>query len=288
MLLMFHWMHSRSVSPTLRRFAWGVSSGSITGLQNFLKDSSTLLKAERPPGQGLPWYLPLFAILAIVSAFSGLLLLTACMKRYDATYSSAMFVGSFVVSASIMSACHYSTFQHLETLWNQILYPAGLLILMGGVLLLVKEKKESPEGDNDDDSEEDDITGISTPEERSESETKTMRHELVRTSKVMPTVFNFVSDDIVSCTPMHIHAFSLVFRFAMCFLALGTLAIIVFAACAEYVISLRTWCSGYKSVARVPIMASHICLSKAKLWHGSICICVAVHILMVNVLFFHS
>ena len=210
MLLMFYWMLSRSVSPTLRRFAWGVSSGSITGLQNFLKDSSTLLKAERPPGQGLPWYLPLFAILAIVSAFSGLLLLTACMKRYDATYSSAMFVGSFVVSASIMSACHYSTFQHLETLWNQILYPAGLLILMGGVLLLVKEKKESSDGDDNDDNE-DDITGISTPEERSESETRTRHHELVRTSKVMPIVSNFVSDDPVSCISMHI----LVFCFAM-------------------------------------------------------------------------
>jgi hypothetical protein len=212
MLLMFYWMHGRSVSPTLRRFAWGVSSGSITGLQNFLKDSSTLLKADRAPGQGLPWYLPLFAVLAIVSAFSGLLLLTACMKRYDATYSSAMFVGSFVVSASIMSACHYSTFQHLETLWNQILYPAGLLILMGGVLLLVKEKKEAPEGGDDDEDSEDCITGISTTEERSELEaksSKTRNRELVRRSKLMQNVSNFVSDDIVSCTLMHINAFAL-------------------------------------------------------------------------------
>jgi hypothetical protein len=151
MLLMFHWMHNHSVSPTLKRFAWGVSSGSITGLQNFLKDSSTLLKATRAPGQGLPWYLYLFAILAIVSAFSGLLLLTACMKRYNATYSSAMFVGSFVVSASIMSAAHYKTFMHLETLWNKILYPAGLSILMGGVYMLVKETKEAPDGDDDED-----------------------------------------------------------------------------------------------------------------------------------------
>jgi hypothetical protein len=85
----------------------------------------------------------------IVSAFSGLLILMACMKRYDATYSSAMFVGSFVVSASIMSAAHYSTFAHLETLWNKILYPAGLSILMGGVLMLVKGSKEEPNGDDD-------------------------------------------------------------------------------------------------------------------------------------------
>jgi drug/metabolite transporter (DMT)-like permease len=177
---MFHWMYHRSVSPTLKRFAWGVSSGSITGLQNFLKDSSTLLKADRAPGQGLPWYLPLFAILAIVSAFSGLLLLTACMKRYNATYSSAMFVGSFVVSASIMSACHYSTFAHLETLWNKILYPAGLLILMGGVLMLVKETKEAP---NDDDEDEEDNNDC-TPDERSELEptpSETRRREMVRT-----------------------------------------------------------------------------------------------------------
>jgi drug/metabolite transporter (DMT)-like permease len=190
MLLMFYWMRHRSVSPTLKRFAWGVSSGSITGLQNFLKDASTLLKATRASGQGFPWYLPLFAILAVLSAFSGLLLLTACMKRYDATYSAAMFVGSFVVSASIMSMCHYSTFAHLETLWNKILYPAGLLILMGGVLMLVQEKKEPP-----DDNDEDDSSGTSTPEERSESESalsKTRRSEMVRTPWELQNVSDFV------------------------------------------------------------------------------------------------
>jgi hypothetical protein len=201
MVLIFYWMHHRSVSPTLKRFAWGVSSGSITGLQNFLKDASTLLKATRA-SQGLPWYLPLFAILAIVSAFSGLLLLTACMKRYDATYSSAMFVGSFVVSSSIMSAAHYSTFAHLETLWNKILYPSGLLILMGGVLLLVQEQKE-PNDDN-----EDDITGTSTvtPSERSEMEatpSKTRHSEMVSTSSVLQNVSNFVRRSRL----MHPHAF---------------------------------------------------------------------------------
>ena len=82
-------------------------------------------------------------ILAIGTAFAGLLFLTACMKRYDATYSSAMFVGSFVVSASIMSAIHYDTFQHLQSLWNFVLYPAGLVILMAGVYILVVETKET-------------------------------------------------------------------------------------------------------------------------------------------------
>jgi hypothetical protein len=63
---------------------------------------------------------------------------------------------------------------------------------MGGVLLLVKEKKEPPEGDDDgDDSDDDVITGISTPEERSELETKTRNRELVRTLKVMQIVSHF-------------------------------------------------------------------------------------------------
>lgn len=39
--LLGYWM-TRSRSKTLRRFAWGVSGGSITGLQNFLKDSLTV------------------------------------------------------------------------------------------------------------------------------------------------------------------------------------------------------------------------------------------------------
>jgi hypothetical protein len=182
---MFHWMHHRSVSPTLKRFAWGVSSGSITGLQNFLKDSSTLLKATRAPGQGLPWYLPLLAILAIGSAFSGLLLLTACMKRYDATYSAAMFVGSFVISASIMSAAHYSTFAHLETLWNKILYPCGLLILIGGVLMLAKEKKEPPDDDAEDS--DDSTPGVSVRSESETSPSKTQNCEMVRMYLLLTT-----------------------------------------------------------------------------------------------------
>jgi hypothetical protein len=92
------------------------------------------------------------------------------------------------------------------------LYPTGLLILMLGVLLLVKEKKDVPEGDNDSSDEEENITGASTPEERSELETKSRHHELVRTSKMMQIACNFVSDDPVSCTlaytciSMHLHS----------------------------------------------------------------------------------
>lgn len=101
----------------------------------------------------MTWYLPLFALLAGASAFTGLLMLTACMKRYDATYSAASFVGSFVVSASIMSAVHYKTFSDLDGLSGYVLYPLGLLVLGAGVLMLVRASRE-PLEDEDDDSEE--------------------------------------------------------------------------------------------------------------------------------------
>lgn len=130
-------------NPTMKRFAWGVSGGSITGFQNFLKDSLTIIKASNESGESFPILLYIFAFFAILSSFGGLLFLTACMKRYDATFSSAMFVGSFVISASIMSAMHYNTFSNLEGIWNWIMYPLGLIILMIGVKMLVNATSES-------------------------------------------------------------------------------------------------------------------------------------------------
>lgn len=128
-------------SPRLQRFAWGVSGGSITGLQNFLKDALTLLKTSA--------WSPLFFLFvagAAFSAFGGLVLLTLTMKRYDATYSAAMFVGSFVVSASIMSAIHYHTFAHLSSVLDYVCYPGGLMLLLVGVVLLARtELDESNE-----------------------------------------------------------------------------------------------------------------------------------------------
>lgn len=138
MLLLLYWM--KRGSSVLKRFAWGAAGGSITGQQNFLKDSLTILKASHG---SFPWYLPVMALLAIVTAFVGLLLLTACMKRYDATYSSAMFVGSFVISASVMSAVHYDTFGNLQKIYDVILYPLGLLTLMFGIYILVHETTET-------------------------------------------------------------------------------------------------------------------------------------------------
>ena len=155
MLILWIWMqydgtnnsdnNNNHVRETLKRFSWGAAGGSVTGLQNFLKDSLTILKAvqvEEDTGGSFTWYLPIMVLLAAGSAFGGLLFLTACMKRYDATFSSAMLVGSFVVSASIMSAVHYATFAHLESAWNWVLYPLGLVILMAGVWMLVHEQEQ--------------------------------------------------------------------------------------------------------------------------------------------------
>ena len=135
-LLLVHWI-KHSKSSTIRRFAWGVSGGSLTGFQNFLKDSLTILKCGIRE-DNVPWGLLIcLSCLAALTSFTGLLLLTSYMKRYDATYSAAMFVGSFVVSASIMSAVHYDTFYHLND--NCVFYPTGLFILMTGVHMLITE-----------------------------------------------------------------------------------------------------------------------------------------------------
>ena len=135
-----------SESPVLRRFAWGSFGGAVTGLQNFLKDALTISKDTH--GASYPWFFYLFILFAAGSAFGGLLMLTACMKRYDAAYSAASFVGSFVVSASIMSAVHYNTFAFLDTVWNYVLYPVGLAVLIVGVYVLVLESREVSDDDD--------------------------------------------------------------------------------------------------------------------------------------------
>jgi hypothetical protein len=131
-------------SPALKRFAWGVAGGSVTGLQNFLKDSLIVLKATRQQhgSHHIPWWFYLLVVMAIISAFTGLCLLTACMKRFDVTFSSAMFVGSFIVSTSIMSVTHYGTFENLQTVWSDVMYPVGLVVLMIGVVLLAHDTGE--------------------------------------------------------------------------------------------------------------------------------------------------
>jgi drug/metabolite transporter (DMT)-like permease len=124
-----------SPNEEIKRFAWGVSGGSLTGIQNFMKDSLTILQSK----EDIPWFFPIFLSLAILIAFGGLQFLSGCMKRYDVTFSSSMFVGSYVVSASLMSAAHYHTFENLGNEIDYILYPIGLMMLLSGVYILVKE-----------------------------------------------------------------------------------------------------------------------------------------------------
>ena len=190
---------SSTTSKKLQRYAWGSAGGTITGMQNFLKDSLTILKASRRQQQdeidssltrlltttttstsssvgptiktNIHWSFFVFIALAGATAFAGLLVLTSCMKRYDATYSAASFVGSFVLSASIMSVVHYNTFQELKSIINYVLYPAGVFILMIGVYVLVQDTSYS-DGDSNNILEEDDDDGLMTffPTENNEED----------------------------------------------------------------------------------------------------------------------
>lgn len=175
MLLLWYWI-AFSKNPSLQRFAWGSCGGAITGPQSFLKDALIVVKAVASSTTTTTtvvavsswlWLLILLIVLAIITSFTGLLLLTACMKRFDATYSAAAFVGSFVVSASINAACHFHTFSSLPSTWNDVLYPMGIVILIFGVFLLESMGKHpqqsniltmddpytTNEQDNDDDDE---------------------------------------------------------------------------------------------------------------------------------------
>ena len=142
--ILAYWMNFAQ-SKFLKRFAWGVAGGFMTGYQNFIKDSITIIKVS---GEILPWKLPwyffLLVALAGLTAFGGLVILAACMKRYDATYSSGTFAGGMVLSASTMSAVHYNTFAHLRPGGlSHIMYPVGLVILMIGVGLLMQHSKDA-------------------------------------------------------------------------------------------------------------------------------------------------
>jgi hypothetical protein len=52
-----------------------------------------------------------------------------------------MFVVSFIMSATLMSAVHYHTFQDLVGVRDYILYPLGLIILLAGASMLVREER---------------------------------------------------------------------------------------------------------------------------------------------------
>lgn len=127
----------------LKKVAWGSLGGAITGFQNYLKDSLTIFKATRKDGGPLPRMFFILFILAMTTGFAGLLCLSACMKRYDATYASAMFVVSFVITASSMSAVHYQTFAGIDDERAIVMYLFGLCVLIYGATILVRPKAAS-------------------------------------------------------------------------------------------------------------------------------------------------
>mmetsp|Transcript_18424 Transcript_18424/g.25350 ORF Transcript_18424/g.25350 Transcript_18424/m.25350 type:complete len:405 (-) Transcript_18424:50-1264(-) len=121
-----------------QRFAWGMIGGSITGVQNFIKDSLALLHGS--DGSHFPPQLFAMLFLAGLLPLTGLLLLMQCMKRYDALYSASMFVGSLVVSSSIMAAVHYHTFDNIDRR-GAFYYPVGLLTIISGTVTLAVESR---------------------------------------------------------------------------------------------------------------------------------------------------
>jgi len=133
-----------------RRFAWGVAGGFSTGFQNFVKDAITIFQLTpivdwvRP--WRLPWILYVLLLSAGVTAGGGLAILAACMKRYDVTYASGTFAGSLTLCATIMSALHYHTFDHLT---NAVLYVMGVGILIAGVGLLMYHSHHHGEDHNE-------------------------------------------------------------------------------------------------------------------------------------------
>lgn len=137
-------IYTGSSTSLLRKISWGSIGGTVTGFQNFLKDSLTISKTKP-----LHPIFFLFASLAMLTAFLGLLFLAACMKRYDATYSASMFVVSFIMSATLMSSVHYHTFQDLAAVQDYILYPLGLLILLLGASMLVREETPIQHGESE-------------------------------------------------------------------------------------------------------------------------------------------
>jgi drug/metabolite transporter (DMT)-like permease len=131
--------HFPKTSP-LKKFAWGSLGGAITGFQNYLKDSLTIFEATKRDGGPLPAMFYLLFIMAVITGFAGLLCLSACMKRYDATYGSAMFVVSFVITTSSMSAIHYHTFAGIGGERAIIMYLFGLCVLIYGATILVRPR----------------------------------------------------------------------------------------------------------------------------------------------------
>ncbi|GMH74050.1 hypothetical protein TrST_g7583 [Triparma strigata] len=126
----------KSPIPAVEKFCWGVSGGSIAGLLLFIKDSLSLFKSESP----WHWQIWLFLSGAMFVGLYGIRCLSFCMKRYDTTYSATMFVVSYIFSADIMSLIRYDIYKNMESTAQKVLFPVGMIILLGGVAILMTEK----------------------------------------------------------------------------------------------------------------------------------------------------
>jgi len=123
------------------RIAWGVSGGFITGFWNFIKDAITIVQMTDAWGS-LPWCFFGLLATALATAGAGMMIMSECMKRYDATYTSGTYAGGLTLAASVVSAMHYHTFSHLGGV-SRVLYPVGLCILMMGVGLLMSDQSHT-------------------------------------------------------------------------------------------------------------------------------------------------
>lgn len=124
------------------RIAWGVAGGFVTGFWNFIKDAITIVQLSSSTGSTPFSFLGFLLVSAFVTAGTGMMILSECMKRYDATYTSGTYAGSLTLCASVVSALHYHTFSNLEGI-HRILYPVGLGILMLGVGLLMSDPSQT-------------------------------------------------------------------------------------------------------------------------------------------------
>jgi len=125
-----------------RRLAWGVIGASVTGIQPFIKDALAVvsgLQQDNVPLEQYPSGLFVLLLLAGALPLIGLVLLMQCMRRFDASYSGSMFVGSMIASVSIVSAVRYHTFEHLDGFLDAVLYVLGLCILTSGCVALACE-----------------------------------------------------------------------------------------------------------------------------------------------------
>jgi hypothetical protein len=132
-----------SKNADISKIAWGLSGGSISGLLCFIKDALSLAAADGVSRPFATWQIWLMIYGALFTSVVGVMNLSQCMKRYDATYSASMFVGSYVTSATSVSIIRYNILDRLAY-WQLIVYPLGLVILFIGIAIFVMDATGTP------------------------------------------------------------------------------------------------------------------------------------------------